>query len=521
MKTPFRFRPSRRLFLGSNAVLSFALLAAALLVGGSVLQQVRGARADLTEGDVHTLSPGSEALARRLDAPATVTLYFSPDLPAPLEAMHRDLRDLLDEYRRASNGKLVVVEADPDKNPEAQQAVGRLGIQKVPIQSTTANKTSLETRYLGLGLSYREHTDLAMPLVTELAGFEYDFSSLLKRALSPKDAPPRTVRFLAGHGEVSADAARTFRRVLQEAQRLVVEDLTLTDEGVPADTSLLVVAAPTEELSEADRKAVDRYLLGGGRLLVLADGSRVSNSLQATASGGPVATLLAPYGITVRSEIVGDLRSMGELRFSNGVFVVGEAYPYFPRILQDGMHGGVSITRSLDAVTLRWPARVEAKAPAGAVAETLLSTSDAGVARPVGGDVPLNLLPQSFGGTFPSEGEGRLPLAVALRGKLPSAFETDASATDARLVVIGDADVATNEAIAADAGNVGLLLNSVDWLLQDEDLIEIRSKQLRTRALAPLTPARQRNWTWVNILLPPLLVALAGIVAWRLRRRDA
>lgn len=518
MKTPsLRIRkPNRRVVLGSNALLFFAFLVAAVLVAGSILQHVRAVRVDLTQDDIYTLSPGSAALAKRLDAPTTVTLYFNKDLPAPLEVVHRDLRDLLEEYRRASDGRLTIVDVDPSTNPEALATANRLGIQKTPIQSTSRNKTSLETAYLAIGVTYKERDDLVLPLVTNMNGFEYDFSALLKRAMTPADAVAKTVRFASGHGELAEADTNAFRRALREMKQLAVEDLEIGAD-IPAGTSILVLNGSVDAFSEEQRKAIDRYILGGGKLLVFADGARVDTNLQATPASAGLAELLAPYGVTLGTGIVGDLQSMGDIRYSNGTYLVGEPYPYFPRILRSGMSTDSVITRQLDIVTLRWPTQVRVTPADGVRADTMLTTGDTGFSTELAAEAQPNLLPGSIGGTYPPA-QGPQPLAVALWGALPSAFEPGKTATDARMIVIGDSDLSTN-AVAPEAGNSGLLLNSVDWLLQDDDLIEIRSKQLRTRTIEPQTPARQARWTWGNLLLPPLLIVLAGIVAWRLRRR--
>jgi len=65
--------------------------------------------------------------------------------------------------------------------------------------------------------------------------------------------------------------------------------------------------------------------------------------------------------------------------------------------------------------------------------------------------------------------------------------------------------------------SVVLLQNLIDWLVQDEDLIAIRSKG-NLRPLEPLEPSQAALIKYVNILGVPLLFVIAGIVRWRLRR---
>ena len=65
-------------------------------------------RLDLTEDRVYTLSATSRELVRALPDYLTIKAYVSRDLPPEPASRGRYVRELLDEYRAASGGKVRV-----------------------------------------------------------------------------------------------------------------------------------------------------------------------------------------------------------------------------------------------------------------------------------------------------------------------------------------------------------------------------------------------------------------------------
>jgi ABC-type uncharacterized transport system involved in gliding motility auxiliary subunit len=87
---------------------------------------------------------------------------------------------------------------------------------------------------------------------------------------------------------------------------------------------------------------------------------------------------------------------------------------------------------------------------------------------------------------------------------------------EARLVVIGDSDFASNRYYGAQA-NGDLFQNAVNWLAQDEDLISIRPKSPKNRRVT-LTQSQQNMMLWFGQYILPGAVFLAGALVWWRRR---
>ncbi|OPX18797.1 MAG: hypothetical protein BZ151_12655, partial [Desulfobacca sp. 4484_104] len=86
-----------------------------------------------------------------------------------------------------------------------------------------------------------------------------------------------------------------------------------------------------------------------------------------------------------------------------------------------------------------------------------------------------------------------------------------------RLILVGCNDFMKDDFL--DGLMASFFFNSIDWLLQDEGLIGIRSRGLGNRPLKELEPGLQQAVIYADILLVPLLLILAGLLHWRWRRR--
>ena len=90
----------------------------------------------------------------------------------------------------------------------------------------------------------------------------------------------------------------------------------------------------------------------------------------------------------------------------------------------------------------------------------------------------------------PFQKGGRGDLAPLVKGGIT---EGEPTPIDTRLVVVGDSDFASNNEYFAMAGGLDFFLNSVNWLLLEEDLISIRPKPPEQRNLRPMLDREVRT----------------------------
>src|SRR5918998_1853965 len=96
-----------------------------ILVAANFIVSAFNARADLTEGNVYTLSPGTKAILSKLDAPVRIRFYYtqgSNAVPVGLKTFAQRVEDLLAEYRAASNGKIIIERFNPEPDSDAEES---------------------------------------------------------------------------------------------------------------------------------------------------------------------------------------------------------------------------------------------------------------------------------------------------------------------------------------------------------------------------------------------------------------
>jgi ABC-type uncharacterized transport system involved in gliding motility auxiliary subunit len=119
-----------------------------------------------------------------------------------------------------------------------------------------------------------------------------------------------------------------------------------------------------------------------------------------------------------------------------------------------------------------------------------------------------------------SELVGPLPIAVVVEavGELSGGVYKDADDNFASLnmILIGDTDFASNNYFGS-ANNADLFVNSINYLVEDFDLITIRTKTDTNRQLF-LTRNERDFVRWSGWLLMPTLISLFGFWTWWRRR---
>jgi ABC-type uncharacterized transport system involved in gliding motility auxiliary subunit len=436
------------------------VLALALLGFVDALAARHSWRVDLTAGKRYTLAPQSIKVVEALEEPVKVTAFFGEAQPG-----RQRFNELMGQYAY-SGSKLTYEIVDPDRQPALARRY------KVNSYGTiVAERGDREERFF---------------TVSE----EAVTNALVKVSRNEK----KKVYFLTGHGEHGIDDTGkngySFVREALERENYEVEPLLLLRaEAVPADAAAVVVAGPTADILPVEVKLLDAYVERGGKLLVLVDPGDVP----------ALEGFLKARGIVLVADIL--LDRMSRLFGADPRMPVVSQYTPHPITNEFEMASFFPLARSVGPMNDP-PEGVEVQALAstggGSWAETDLASLDKGeVAFDEGKDV---------GG----------PVPVAAVATIGAKTKEGASASSARLVVFGDSDFASNTHLNL-SGNATLVLNTVSWLAEEEDLIAIRPRSGGSKPLL-MTPMQGRLLFWLSVVAVPLaVVLLGGGVMWRRR----
>ncbi len=161
------------------------------------LAPISSLRADMTTGNIYSISDTTRNYLSQLKEPLLIRGYFSPQTHPLLAPLVPRLRDLLREYAVAG-GKGVHVEfIDPLQHPELEQEAGqKYGIRPVPFQTASRYQTSVTNSYFNILIQYGDQFEVLgfrdlievksggeRDLDVELRNPEYDITRAIKKVL--------------------------------------------------------------------------------------------------------------------------------------------------------------------------------------------------------------------------------------------------------------------------------------------------------------------------------------------------
>jgi ABC-type uncharacterized transport system involved in gliding motility auxiliary subunit len=456
--------------LSSGNMTVVILLVLALMVFATLLAKRHYFRWDLTATSEHTLSEKSIQVLKTVKKPVIIRAFVRAGFQEAQVA-----RKLLSAYKyHAPNITYELI--DPEKNPAVTRRYKVKSINTFILEGYNRSQT------------------------VKIADEEHITNGLIRLIKTKKEK----VYWLTGHGE------RPFRGYAPEAfakfqEKMAKEnhefsDLNLMQRDIPADASLVVVAAPQKPLFPEEIASLGKYLNGGGRGIIF---------LEPYQDGG-LKEFLKSYGIKISHDIVVDKLSR----------VMGGDY-LLPMVANYGDH---EITRDFSLTSIFYVARsVEpVKEPPKHMKSTALAKTSPNSWSET--DRPsLDAGKVHFG---KADRQGPISLATIVELEPPLKIEEKKSKEKkesknqitgkGKLVVFGDVDFASNR-LFSQVGNGDFIVNAFNYLVGREDLITIKRKHKPTEPLM-LSQTQGRIIFWVPVVFMPLLVLLLGFAVWNRRR---
>lgn len=257
--------------LSGSALLVLAVLFVAVMLLVNVV--FRGARADLTQSHLYTLSDGTRNILKSIDEPINLYLFYSDkgtqDLPQ-LRTYFTRVHEMLGEMASRSGGKLKLEVIDPLPFSEDEDRATGFGLQSVPV-SAAGDKV-----FFGLAGTNSTNGQAAIPFLQpdKESFLEYDVAKLIHELQTPKkpivgvlSSLPITADFDPATRQMR-EAWAVYQQWAQMFEMRKLDPATL--KAIDKDIDVLVVVQP-KQLGDDAQYAIDQFVLRGGHLLAFVD----------------------------------------------------------------------------------------------------------------------------------------------------------------------------------------------------------------------------------------------------------
>ena len=486
------------------------------------------------------------------DEKITLTLYLSDDLKtlgiSGAEEAEEIIREAFNAVNKKNLDRLDFKVISPE-DADADALAMKYGIQTISY----ANRGVQKKAALGLVLEHGDKS-YALPVEIQRSFFGYaiagldDLETTIGEGLQSLLSNTKAIGYITGHEEVdhtSEEGAANLEKLISGMYEL--KDIDLNSENIPAGMNSIIINGPKIDFTEEELYKIDQFLLRGGNVMLFIDG--VVDDGQGSNYGlgnyvtnnNNIDRLLAKYGVEHKKNMIMDKNSITDVNPQYGEL----HYYWVPNIHRKQLAKKNIITNNLGYVYLLQSSSLhpdDAKENKNLKVTELAKSSEEAWALESGITLhPLYLEPPADPSSY-----GQYDLALLLEGKFDSAFDEapaapasedeENSASDSedtlvtsnhiktsvmpgKLFVAGSSQVTTRQVIDENGSSpVSMfLMNVIDYMNGNEDLCTMRTKSLSVNNLTIKTPAAVNFWKILNQYGLAVLVALAGLLVWRLR----
>ncbi len=446
---------------GGNVAAQTALLA--VILGLVAYLSVRHAvHWDWTEAKLHSLTEATRDVLRQIpeERPVEILAFFQT-------GSEQGARQILERYAHESD-RVLFRFVDPNRDPQLE--------------------TRHDVRSNGVLVVCGGACDSAHGTARVTTPSEEEITPAIRSVISTR----KKVYFVTGHGEGSPEGTEGGGYSLaQEAlggENLEVTTVLLAREPeVPGDADAVVLAGPERALHPRELELLDRYVRGGGSLLVLVDPFIQTN----------LEEQLLDWGIELGDDVIVDQQVQ---------LFAGPQLGVQPIVTSYGSH---AITRKMGRnPTLFHLARSLRRADESDE-DNVVELASTGSASWAETDTEL-FLGESTVGQDTADRPGPLTIAAA------QTLGAEGDEAEGRLVVVGDSDFARNRYFAQ-FYNQDFFVNIVNWLVGEEAFIAIERKLPRASQVA-MTPQQFNNFRYLSLFVFPEGILLLAILLWWKRR---
>ena len=478
-------------------------------------------RFDLTDNKMFSLSPSSENIVKNLDDRLTIKVYFSDDLPNELGNTRRYLQDILEEYRAVSK-EINFYFFDPSSDTELEEQARKDGIQPVQMQALENDQMVVKKVYLGMILLYEDKKE-TLPVIQTTAGLEYMVSTKIKSLVN---LDKKTI------GLMHLDPNNTYKN--ENIKRQLDQHYSFrsinSENEIPDNIDLLLLTGAVDTLGETTINSLTKFLEAGKKILLTQSGVKADLQLQqANQINSNIFEFLKSYRLDLKRNLVLDGKcGKVTVQVQQGPFLIPYPmdYPFFPII--DKFNKNQIVVADLEQVRPLFPSEITIDS---VLNENIESVQTLFKSSGNSGMMETNIM------LSPDPKQNPFLNMLGQKGKIIAA--TSKLKNGGELMLISDSGFLNDEGSMGLDENIVFIMNAVDYLVGDQDLISLRSREVTSRPLDILQMNEneeqsysqdekdkmkdqiKKRWKYANMLLPTLLIIGFGLFRVKKEQNEA
>ena len=516
-------------------------------------------RIDLTTDNRYTLAKVTKDIIANIDKQLIVKVYLEGDFPSEFKRLQIETRQFLEELS-AKNSFIKIQFIRPNNQRERLIKVGM-----IPSQLTVKEDGKLSNAIIfpWAEIVYKKKTNIVslLPngtaqsqedqLETAVENLEFSFSNAIYKLQEEKQ---KKVAVLSGNEELLDIQLYSFLNEVTKKHRLAKFTLdSVASNSVKSlqdlqQFDLAIIAKPTESFTEKEKLVLDQYIMNGGKTLWMLENVQADTDslfkdgkMLAYPRDLNLTDFFFSYGLRVNVTLIQDLYAakipLATGNIGNKPQFQNLNWFYHPLVSGNPTH---AISKNIAPVRLRFANQIDTLQ--NSLQKTVLLMSSM-LTRKTG--TPAIIALESIAKEPKEEdySSGFQIFSLLIEGDFTSMYANrikpfnikkfSKKSSHNKMIVVSDGDIGRNQLqkgkpfdLAQDKwtgeqfGNKEFLLNAVDYLLDDNGLIELRNKNVQINLLDKERAYQERIfWQFVNIVLPLLVLLTFGFVFQYVRKR--
>jgi gliding-associated putative ABC transporter substrate-binding component GldG len=524
-------------------------------------------RFDLTKDKRYSLSDTAIGILENAKEPLYIDVLLDGNFPAEFKRLQNETKQILEEFK-AYNSNIIYRFINPQDNPEEANQIMEPFLQQglIPINITIDDKgkQTHEVVFPWAIATYKDKSTkiplfkskLGLPtdqnIVSSVQNLEYAFVDAFYKITTIKN---KRIAIIKGKNELPDMFKANFLKAIRENYFIAPFPLDSTAQNpiliskALKKFDLAIIAKPKATFTDQEKQVLDQFIINGGKVLWLIDAVNIEmEDLNKTGASYAFPVDLGlndmffKYGFRINPSLIKDIQcipiALATGNKGNETQYTKFPWLYGPFVVPTSHH---PIVNNIDGLKFNFTNDIDTLK--NRIKKTILLQSSP-YSKKIGTPVEVAIKMVSEKPKQEEYNKGNFTVGLLLEGKFSSVYENrilpfkdesfKTKAKTSKMIVISDGDIVKNQLgekgepleLGYDKwtnttySNKEFLMNCVNYLLDDNGLINIRSKEVNL----PLLDKEKvhENYTstqFVTIGLPLVLLLVFGILIYYLRKR--